>query len=78
MRLAIVSALEALEVGDQQLAVEILLGALEDGNVCDPHGRRRPCPVCGPPPRWPGELAAHCIALHPQFIDQRDALPEAA
>ncbi len=54
-RLAIVVALEALEVGDQRYAVEVLLGALEDG----PLG---PCGYaceCGRRFEFPGLLVSH-------------------
>ncbi len=52
---AIYSALEALEVGDVRLAVEILLTALEDGDV----ERRLRCEGCGARFAWPGELDHH-------------------
>ena len=53
-RAAIVTALEALEDGDQALAVAILLGALEDG----PTERSHRC-ECGAAFEWPGLLDAH-------------------
>lgn len=61
-RLAIVAALEALEVGDQALAVAVLLGALEDG----PSERPYRCRVCGLSLAWPGlrddhERFAHAL-----------------
>jgi hypothetical protein len=57
--LAIVAALEALDAGDTRYAVEILLGALEDGDTW------KPCRcACGVGYRWPGELDAHRVALH--------------
>ena len=68
-RLAITAALDALEAGDQDHAVAILLGALEDSPVSDPHGRRRPCPECGPPLRWPGELEHHRRVSHAGCLD---------
>lgn len=71
LRVAITAALEAVEAGDQALAVEILLGALEDGLVCDPEDRRRRCPECGLGPLWPGQLEQHRLVVHL-------ALPEAA
>ncbi len=52
--LAIVSALEALEDGDQALAVAILLGALEDGPSFRPH-----LCECGAAFEWPGLLDDH-------------------
>jgi len=54
-RLAIVAALEALEAGDQAYAVEILLGALEDG----PSDRPYVCEACGLGFQWPGQLDHH-------------------
>jgi len=54
-RLVIVAALEALEVGDQAHAVEILLGALEDGPTTRPY----PCRSCGLAHEWPGLRDAH-------------------
>jgi len=59
-RLAIVQALEALEVGDAVYAAEILLAALEDG----PTERRRRCPVCGLGFEWPGLLDHHLLFSH--------------
>lgn len=59
-RLAIVQALEALEVGDVGCATEILLGALEDG----PTERRCRCPVCGLAFEWPGLLDDHLRFSH--------------
>lgn len=58
--LAVVSALEALEAGDQNLACEILLSALEDG----PRERRYVCPDCGVLYEWPGLRQAHQLAAH--------------
>ncbi len=52
---AIVVALEALEVDDVAFAVEVLLGALEDG----PAERRYPCPECALSFEWPGLLDEH-------------------
>ncbi len=54
LRAAIVVALESLEAGDQALAVDVLLGALEDG----PSARRNLC-ECGAAFEWPGLLDAH-------------------
>jgi hypothetical protein len=58
-RLAIVSALEAIDAGELDYAVEILLGALEDGDTLRPYRCR-----CGAAFQWPGELDAHRIAVH--------------
>jgi hypothetical protein len=59
-RAAIVRALEALEVGDQWEACEILLAALED--VVLP--RRFNCRICGLRFTWPGELDDHLRFSH--------------
>lgn len=65
-RLAIVTALEALEAGDQDLAVAILLGALEDGpRAPGPYA----CPDCQVDYEFPGLLEWHRILFH--------SLPEA-
>jgi hypothetical protein len=57
---AIHSALEALEAGDQEQAVAVLLGALEDG----PTERRCACSKCGQRFQWPGERDAHVARVH--------------
>lgn len=59
-RLAIVAALEALEVGDYHYATEVLLGALEDGPV----SRTFACPICGLGFEWPGLVDRHVIVAH--------------
>jgi hypothetical protein len=64
-RLAIVSALEACEVGDYRYAVEILLTALEDDR---PRARSFVCP-CGPSFEWPGLLDHHQRFAHPNEVD---------
>jgi hypothetical protein len=53
--LAITAALEALEAGDVDYAVAILLGALEDG----PAERLHVCRVCSAAFEWPGLLVQH-------------------
>jgi len=62
--LAVVAALEALDVGDIGLAVAILQGALED----EPMTRLRPrpcsCPRCGLGFAWPGLLDHHLRFQH--------------
>jgi hypothetical protein len=58
-RAVVQAAIDALEAGDIRLAVQVLLGALEDGDVVDPHGRRRRCPRCSAGPFWPGEFGSH-------------------
>jgi hypothetical protein len=57
---AIVTALEALEVGDQELAVSVLLNALEDS----PRRERCACSDCGQGFEWPGQRDAHIAAVH--------------
>jgi hypothetical protein len=59
-RTAIVTALEALEVGDQELAVSVLLNALEDG----PRHDRCACPDCDLSFEWSGQRDAHVAAVH--------------
>jgi hypothetical protein len=59
-RLAIVAALEACEVSDYRLAVEILLGALEDVGPSPV----LLCPKCGIDCHWPGRLEAHLCNVH--------------
>lgn len=56
----------------------ILLGALEDGEIVDPHNRRRCCPVCGLGPIWPGQLDHHMLAVHPALVDDDIELDLAA
>jgi hypothetical protein len=65
-RLAIVSALEALEAGDTRLAVDILLGALEelDDGPASGGRRRAVCPHCRVAFRWPGLLDQHLTVVH--------------
>lgn len=63
-RVAIVTALEALGDGDQELAVAILLGALEHGPIVDPKAST-PCPRRGCSFRgWAGEAERHLIVSH--------------
>jgi hypothetical protein len=66
LRGAIHVALEALEVGDQEHAVAVLLGALEDG----PAKRPLTCPHCPWAGRWPGELDHHQRFAHPRRRDR--------
>jgi hypothetical protein len=60
VKLAIVAALEALESGDQRLATDILLSALEDG----PTALTFPCRTCGQRFEWPGLRDAHELHAH--------------
>lgn len=60
LRGAIVRALEALEVGNQREATEILLAGLEDVDI----PRRFKCPTCGLRFCWPGELDDHLRVSH--------------
>lgn len=59
-RHAIVSALDALEVGDARLACEILLAALEDGEYVV----RARCRVCGAGFPWAGLRDHHELMVH--------------
>lgn len=61
LRLAVVVALEALEVGDQRYAVDVLLGALEDDGPPSP---RLLCPRCRLDCHWRGRLEAHLRNVH--------------
>jgi len=61
LRSAIQVALDALEIGDAAFAVEVLLGALEDG----PAERRHRCSECGLGFEWPGLRVEHVRAAHP-------------
>ncbi len=53
----LLAVLEALEAGDQQLVLDLLLGGLEDGPR--PIGVR--CPDCHARFDWPGLLDAHRV-----------------
>jgi hypothetical protein len=68
--IVIVQALEALEVGDIRGCEAMLLGAIEDVEVFDPHGRRSRCTQCGAGPYWPGELSHHEFAVHPPALEE--------
>lgn len=57
VRLALVSALEALEVDDDRHAVDVLLTALEEIDD-SPRGRPHRC-ECGQAFEWPGLRDAH-------------------
>ncbi len=60
-RSSILAALEALEDGDQALAVGILLAALEQDG---PTSRRYPCRICGVALEWPGLRERHELLIH--------------
>jgi hypothetical protein len=71
VRLAVVAALEALEVGDIDYCAAILLGALED--VERPVGVR--CKTCGHRADWPGLLDTHqCSGYFTEGNDYNDDL----
>lgn len=67
----VVVALEALEVGDQAHAVDVLLAALEDGPISrvarlenvGQHDVLPPCGVCGVR-AWPGQSERHIYSKH--------------
>lgn len=65
LRSAVQVAIDALEVGDVAFAVEVLLGALEDG----PAERRYHCPVCAVPLEWPELLREHRRVVHPVLAE---------
>jgi hypothetical protein len=58
--IALVAALEALELGDVAGAEAILLGAREDGLTERPHH----CEFCPASYEWPGELERHLVLMH--------------
>ena len=60
-RLSIVVALEALEDGDQALAIDVLSGALEQDG---PTSRRYSCRICGLSLEWPGLRERHELLIH--------------
>jgi hypothetical protein len=60
VRAHIIRALDALEVGDQREATEILLYALEDIDIPRPFA----CQHCGLRFCWPGELDDHLRVSH--------------
>jgi hypothetical protein len=62
-RLAITAALEALEAGDQRLAVDVLLDLLEEADS-PPASHRNVCPHCRAAFPWPGLLAQHLDVVH--------------
>lgn len=70
-RLAIVQALEACEVGDYRLCVDILLTALEE--IDEPVVIRCHCEVCGQGFEWPGLLSTHRLHMHPDWPERRAA-----
>lgn len=57
-RVAVVSALEAFEVGDQELGVGILVDLLDYGD----RTVRAWCPGCDEGFEWPGLLDRHLIS----------------
>ena len=61
LRMALTQALEALELGNAELAVLILLAALEDSYEAPVRLRVR-CSHCGQAFEWPGLLDAHFCA----------------
>ena len=62
-RLPIIAALDALEAGDQDLAVSILLDAL-DGAATPSGARTHTCPDCQVDYEFPGLLDQHRILFH--------------
>jgi hypothetical protein len=65
LRLAIVVALAAFEIGDNWYGVDVLLQALED----EPRVTRCYC-ECGQGFEWPGLLAAHRDKAGHWLLDQ--------
>jgi hypothetical protein len=61
-RAALVSALDALELGDESYAHSILVSALADEKK---EGRQTyACPDCPNTYKWPGALADHRRSFH--------------
>lgn len=58
----VVTALDALGDGDQALAVEVLVAALEEGESRPGLGPPT-CPTCGAK-AWPGQLERHVWSVH--------------
>ncbi len=71
LRARLVYALELLEDGDQQGAVDVLLDVLEDA----PEGERAFRCECGQTFTWPGELVGHRYAA---WHERESELEEAA
>lgn len=65
-RSAIEATIDALAVGDVNLALGILQSLLEDGPV----ELRARCPYCPMAFEWPGLLDAHVLAVHPCHADR--------
>ena len=59
-RAALVSAREALELGDVDYAHSILVSALAD----KPRDLKHACPDCRNSFEWPGLLAEHRLLIH--------------
>lgn len=57
-RIAVLTALEAFEAGDQELGVVILLDTLEQGRA----RVRARCPGCGAGFEWQGLCDAHIVS----------------
>jgi len=61
-RAATVAAVDALEDGDNNRALAILLDQLEaDGPTVRPYR----CPHCPVAVQWPGQLHHHLLVVHP-------------
>jgi len=66
-RLALIAALEALEAGDTRLAVDVLLGAVEEIDNRPARNSKRPaCPSCRLAFEWPGQVEDHLRLVHPR------------
>lgn len=68
VRAAIVAALDALEDGDADYAVALLLGALEDG----PRPVGVACQECGARFDWPGLRDHHLRVAHDAELELRE------
>ena len=69
----VITALESLETGDVAGAVNVLLAAMEDGQI----ERTHRCRVCGLAHEWPGLRSHHELLAH-GYDHEYDQLEEAA
>ncbi|HWQ24756.1 MAG TPA: hypothetical protein VNK94_11680 [Gaiellaceae bacterium] len=66
-RIAVLQALEALEAGDQWLAVDLLLELADELDEA-PVAHRCECTHCGQRFEWPGLLDAHHVRGCPALL----------
>lgn len=66
-RVTLAKVAEAIDVGDVDLARELVDAALAGAGherPADPFSRRRCCRLCGVGPMWPGQLDDHLRHVH--------------